>query len=201
MPEDLKSATIHLHKTGTRPDLRNLKPKDILFEDICHNLCRLPRFTCNTSRLYTVAEHSLLVMQILDDAQAPLDVMFQGLCHDFPEYLTGDISAPVKSCVPEIREFEAKLWGAITKTFGIREEMDPQVKHADWVALFIEATALCPTAKLKEWENFDLYKEEVFAWIDKYGLIDGSRAMPTRLLEHTFIGAFSTLWQEMKACS
>jgi len=198
MPEDLKTANIFLFKTGTRPDLRRVCPKDIHFEDIKHNLSRIPRFTGNTCRRYTVAEHSILVMQLLEEAKADLPIIYQGLCHDFPEYLTGDISAPVKACVPEIREFEHSLWLPICEKFNIPEELDAQVKHYDWVALFIEAVSLCTSANPSEWENWDLYGGEAMEWIEKYGALETREAPPVSMIEMILTGAFSTLWDELK---
>jgi len=197
MPENLKTANVHLHATGTRPDLRTIKPRDIHFEDIRYNLCRIPRFTGNTSRPYTVGEHSVLVMQIVEDMKLDVPVIYQAFCHDFPEYLTGDISAPVKACVPEIREFEHSLWLPICEKFHIPVEMDAAVKHADWVALFVEAISLCPSAKVREWENWNLYGEEALAWVQRFGQIDGSNTPPTRLIEQIFTGCFGMLWDQI----
>ena len=198
MPENLKTANIHMQATGTRPDLRSIRPKDIHFEDIRHNLCRIPRFTGNTSRPYTVAEHSVLVMQIIEDKKLDVPVIWQGFCHDFPEYLTGDISAPVKACVPEIREFEQTLWLPICEKFGIPVEMDEAVQHADWLALFVEALSLCSNGNPREWESWDVYGDEALAWIEKYGALENRIAPPVELIEKIFTGCYGMLWEEMK---
>lgn len=54
-----------LTATGAAIDLRFMPPAQISLLDIAHHLARLDRFAGACSRPYSVAEHSLLVCDIL----------------------------------------------------------------------------------------------------------------------------------------
>lgn len=60
--------------------------------------------TVRTLRLQTVAEHTFGVMQLIDHIypDARKEVLIAAMHHDLPEFVTGDIPAPVKRQLPRL---------------------------------------------------------------------------------------------------
>jgi hypothetical protein len=84
---------------GRTPDLRYLGMDDITTEDIAAALCRTHRFNWPTSRPYTVAEHALIVHEILQRDQAVRSpfVLLASLVHFAHLGYTGDLSEGMRS--------------------------------------------------------------------------------------------------------
>ena len=85
--------------SGRRLDLLDPTPLDIEIGDIAHGLAFVARWNGQTRGdwAYTVAEHSLLVEEIvtrLDPGVAP-QWQLAALLHDAPEYVIGDMISPV----------------------------------------------------------------------------------------------------------
>lgn len=166
MPEDVKKTILHMQASGRCIDLAAFTAEDVDLDDIAWGLSRIPRFIGNTYRPFTVVEHSIMVMEILRWKGYGPDVCFQGLMHDAGEYLLGDVPAPVKAMVPEIRTFEKNvIWPPIADRFGLPHQLHPSVHWADWVALYVEAGLLCTTADLKSWERYQDYHEPAQAFM------------------------------------
>lgn len=64
--------------------------------EISHALATINRFTGHATRPYSVAEHSLLVADLMRAAGQPVSAQLAGLMHDAHEAFVGDISSPVK---------------------------------------------------------------------------------------------------------
>jgi hypothetical protein len=125
--------------SGIAFDLVNPTVDMVRIEDIAHALARINRFTGHTSRPYSVAEHSLLVSDWLAATFPNSNLAFQGLMHDAAEAYVGDVSSPVKRCVPEFAALEARVWKVVTEKFDLPFELDPRVKEADLRACASEA--------------------------------------------------------------
>lgn len=84
---------------GRTPDLRYLGMDDITTGDIAAALCRTHRFNWPTSRPYTVAEHALIVHEILQRDQAVRSpfVLLASLVHFAHLGYTGDLSEGMRS--------------------------------------------------------------------------------------------------------
>jgi hypothetical protein len=121
-------------------DLLNPTPDMVRIEDIAHHLSQICRYTGGCNRIYTVAEHSLHVSDLLIDA-SPC-VRLQGLLHDATEAYVGDVSSPLKALLPEYRVIEDRIASVIATKFGLPQELDPSVKKADMIALFSEKLEL-----------------------------------------------------------
>ncbi|MBD9395169.1 hypothetical protein [Acidovorax sp. ACV01] len=65
-------------------------------EVIAHSLAQINRFTGHATRPYSVAEHSLLVCDIMAARGLDHHAQRAGLMHDAHECLAGDISSPAK---------------------------------------------------------------------------------------------------------
>lgn len=117
-------------------------------DDIAGALAKQCRFTGHVSRFYSVAEHSVLVAKLMQHLD--LGDPFEGLMHDGSEAYLADIAAPWKAMLPDYKVLEAKVEGPLRAHYGLPATITPGCKEADWLALFIEASALMPT-KAKDW--------------------------------------------------
>ena len=68
-------------------------------EVIAHSLAQINRFTGHASRPYSVAEHSVLVCDILAGMGHGPHAQLAGLMHDAHECVCGDVASPVKWAV------------------------------------------------------------------------------------------------------
>lgn len=132
-----------LHLTG-------LDWNEVALSDISHALPMLCRYTGQCRRFYSIAEHSLLVAQMVPDR-----LKIHALLHDAHEAYIGDISRPVKVVIGEaIQKLEDALAAEVLKAFGLptlREEDARLVRLADNTALLIEAKALFGENIVAEW--------------------------------------------------
>jgi uncharacterized protein len=137
--------------SGRRLDLLDPSPLDVEIEDIAHGLARVARWNGQTrgDHIFSVAQHSLLVEAIAAHLEPALDARqrLMTLLHDAPEYVIGDIISPFKAAVGEsYKSVELRLLAAIHLRFGLPPEtpslLHRQVKRADRIAAFLEATTL-----------------------------------------------------------
>ncbi len=137
--------------SGRRLDLLDPTPMDIEIEDIAHGLAFVARWNGQTSGdyPYSVAEHSLLVEEILTRIapnSGPRHRLF-ALLHDAPEYVIGDMISPVKAAVgPGYEALDDRLAAAIHLRFGLpavpSEALRKRIKRADKVSAWLEATRI-----------------------------------------------------------
>lgn len=106
---------------------------DILIGDIAHALSNLCRFTGHTTHFYSVAQHSVIVSEIVPPALA-----FAALMHDAHEAYVGDISAPLKEILDQYQRVEALAAQTVRSRFGVPLKMPDEVGHADLIALATE---------------------------------------------------------------
>lgn len=102
-------------------------------DDIATSLSRLCRFNGHGKSFYSVAQHSILVSEIV-----PQELAMQGLFHDAVEAFIGDMTKPLKNLFPGFKELETRIEKSIFPRLGLPEELDPRVKMADLVALATE---------------------------------------------------------------
>ena len=137
--------------SGRRLDLLNPSPLDIEIEDIAHGLSRVARWNGQTQGEwpYSVADHSLLVEEILGRAkpQIAAGCRLAALLHDAPEYVIGDLISPFKAVVGgDYKRLEESLFSATLIRFGLpaapKAETARAIKRADRVAAYLEAVHL-----------------------------------------------------------
>jgi len=122
------------------PDCSVIEPIDIAAG------LRQGRFSGQTPQFYTIAQHSVLVMEILRPLARTLggargeQLLRCGLMHDAAEAFIHDITRPLKILLPDYRRVEAVLETRIARRFGIEwtANRHQQVKRADLIALAIE---------------------------------------------------------------
>jgi 5'-nucleotidase len=87
--------------TGRLVDLSRPNPADISIEDIAWHLSRIPRFggATNTENVYTVAQHSVLVLNRVKQTSDQPDhvLLLTALLHDAHEAYIGDIIRPMSN--------------------------------------------------------------------------------------------------------
>lgn len=134
-----------LTASGRKVKPAELEPADVCIEDIAHHLSHLCRFTGASRVFYSVAEHSLLVAQIVAEA-APDEPRTQlaALLHDATEAYLTDLATPVKALLPGYRIMESMAWLAISQAFDVPIAMPDAVKRADLLALAVERRDLMP---------------------------------------------------------
>jgi 5'-deoxynucleotidase YfbR-like HD superfamily hydrolase len=109
--------------------------------DIAHGLSMQARWCGQLEEFYSVAEHCVMVAEILESSGRS-DLALAGLLHDAHEAYTSDIPSPVKDMLkPAITNVEARIDSAVFAKFGLEypvpEEKDV-IKAADMTAFYIE---------------------------------------------------------------
>ena len=131
--------------------LDDIKPGDIRIEDIAFYLARIPRFNGGGTRTYSVAEHSIWCSRVVGERHR-----FQALMHDAPEYLTGDVTTPVKQMLGDkMVELEQRIWAAICEKFELSPFLSEEVKWADKAAYYRERDSLGfnPRYNQPDWDD------------------------------------------------
>jgi hypothetical protein len=145
-------------------DLSDPQPSDFRREDIVIGLSNVCRFAGQCRRYYSVAEHSVLVADLMRYRDADSYEAFAGLLHDAAEAYIGDMTAPLKAVMrpmiaslpdlarPGTSPYD-RLGDLIDSCVEERfmagwepnAEIRYQIKVADLWAFRIEAGALLPS--------------------------------------------------------
>ncbi|MDO9417518.1 HD family hydrolase [Pararhizobium sp.] len=136
--------------SGRRLDLLDPSPLDVEISDIAHGLARVARWNGQTAgdHAFSVAQHSLVVEEIFRRTNdCTPDACLMALLHDAPEYVIGDMISPFKAVVGGgYKIVEKRLESAVHIRFGLPSstprELKAQIKKADQIAAFFEATVL-----------------------------------------------------------
>lgn len=165
-----------------RPDFTGLP-----VEVIAHHLATITRFTGAASRPYSVAEHSLLVVEIMERElrASQHTTLMGGLMHDAEESVTNDLSSPAKQVVGQPwRDFASTVKGAMAREFGLVETFKCAyatglIHQADLIALATERAQLMPShhpdgLPLQGWPILEGFQP--VTWVD---LMDSGRVSST----------------------
>ncbi len=112
-------------------------------EDIAHSLSHVCRFAGHCRVFYSVAEHSLLVAEIMRFFE--WGDPFEGLLHDASESAIADIATPFKNFLSDYHRFERILETRMRAQFNLPDTITLECKLADTIALALEAEALIPS--------------------------------------------------------
>lgn len=105
-----------------------LKPEEYEFdiEEIAIALSNICRYTGHVNSFYSVAEHSVLVSQLL-----PVNLALCGLLHDASEAFVGDVSSPLKKLMPQYQEIEERVQHAIARFYNLPYPFPKAIHEAD----------------------------------------------------------------------
>lgn len=185
-------ATSILLRSGSYLDLADPDCGRIAPLDIASGLRQL-RFAGQTPRPYTIAQHSLLVLRLVEpvaatiDAEKGLHLRRCALLHDAAEAFIHDVTRPLKALLPDYRALEQKFEQRLNAHLGLvwnapRREI---VKRADLQALAIERRELFGCRDrwpvLERIESDDLQR------------ITLGRVWPAEEAEERFLDAFAAL--------
>lgn len=159
--------------SGELLDIASPDPWKIYLEDLSRigNICR---FAGSTNGFYSVAEHCILMDELLRRASASHEMGLYALLHDAAEAYIGDIPWPVKwylnhHCNGIIRNIESNWLHAIFMRFGLTERYLPNtVGLADIFMCHLEYKRFNrPALPGYEWEIEKVVKEPRFDSFDE----------------------------------
>jgi 5'-deoxynucleotidase YfbR-like HD superfamily hydrolase len=121
--------------------------------DIAHALSNICRWTGHCKEFYSVAQHCVLVSNML-----PPELALWGLLHDATEAYIGDMNRPLKLSegMGRYREVESLVMSVIAKKYGLDEVMPQLVKEVDNRMLQTEAEYLLST-RVDNWKIAEPY--------------------------------------------
>jgi hypothetical protein len=162
-------------------------PEQFDIEDIARALGNLCRFGGHCRTFYSVAQHSVIVSQLVEERGGDAEDVFAALMHDAAEAYLGDMPHPLKhrsALGAAFKEAERELEAAIEAHFAIKADV-PEVKRADRALLATERRAF--SAERWRWpelegvEALDLELEAMApedatkAFLDRYAELDEKR--------------------------
>lgn len=160
---------------------------DVPYEDIAIGLSRTARFNGQTTRFYSVAEHSLYVYQRVCELTDDPEIALKALCHDMSEGFTGDLVSPLKALIPQFKAIENKIDEFITNNLGLAHVDYTLIKRADLELLATEKRDLKPNSN------------------EHWHIIDGIDPLPLKIraLSHEeafkeFMSAFDTIYSRVQ---
>lgn len=128
-----------LTASGRHFDYLDPRPEDIDILDIAQGLANECRYAGHTRSFYSVAQHAWLASRIV-----PTEHALEALLHDAAEAFCKDIPRPLKALLPDYRDIETRVDGAIRARFDLPPAMSAAVKTADLVLLATERRDLMP---------------------------------------------------------
>lgn len=146
----VRGATI-VCRSGVYFDFAAPDPATIFIEDIAWGLANTCRFAGQSLAYYSVAQHSVLVSDIVPDYMA-----LDGLLHDAAEAYTGDVVAPLKKLLPDFKLIEQRVEAAVAARFGLKYMGAAEIKHADLRLLRTEQRDLTAGAR-DNWNGLDRF--------------------------------------------
>jgi hypothetical protein len=163
---------------GHEVDMRYPRSSAIVLADISHHLATINRFTGAACRPYSVAEHSLLVCEIVErEMRLPLEARLAALMHDAHEAYVGDVHTPAKAEIGAAwYDFERKFEHLVRGCFHLSEAAATwavAIKQADLIALATERAQLLPPSATP-WQS--LHHVTPVGWVN---LMDRGRVSMT----------------------
>jgi hypothetical protein len=157
-------------------------PEQLDAGDIARALANQCRFGGHCRVFYSVAQHSVIVSELVEERGGDAEDAFAALMHDATEAYLGDMPHPLKHRSPlgaAFKDAEAELELAIRERFAIKPDV-PEIKRADRALLATERRAFSDEAwhwpELEGVEPLDL---DIDAWTPD----DAERAFSRRYAE------------------
>lgn len=124
-------------RSGTMFDYTNIKHMLFDIEDIAHALSNMCRFNGHTNKFYSVAQHSVLVSELVPEEHA-----LAALLHDAAEAYCGDMVSPLKQLLPVYQSIHTTIEQNLYRSVGVEWPVHACVKDADVKMLATEVRDL-----------------------------------------------------------
>ena len=175
-----------LTSEGDYLDILEPSPAHYKIEMIAASLSKLCRFVGQCKYPYTVAQHCLLVVDILEHQLRSPYLALEGLLHEGPESVLGDVNTMLKRLLPEYKRIEHRHESVIALTYDLDTSPDARatVKRADLIALRYERETLLPATSL-QWR----YLQNVPAYEGKFRI----RQSRPKVDESDFLKSFQSI--------
>ena len=167
----MNSGREHQLSSHTEPALSNPLPRYTpTLGEIAHSLAHINRFTGHACRAYSVAEHSLLVADMVKAAGLDTRAEVCALMHDAHESITGDVASPIKQVLGHAwARFEQAEQTALLRAYGLVADMASTaevIKFYDLKALATERRDLLPfdAPAHTPWPIIDTPGREILPW-------------------------------------
>ncbi len=175
-----RADTMMLTASGQLIDLRWPLPELVRIEDIAAQLAKINRWNGATCRPISVAEHTLLVVDIMERDMGITDpcALLAGMGHDGGEMISGDMTRPCKILMGQAyAAIEIPAQRVVNIALGIRTAAHTwaaQIKEADDRAMATEYRDLMPKhevfdmalAHIKPVDWVNLNDQTDFDWQD-----------------------------------
>lgn len=137
---------VTIYRGGNDYNLFNIKTLDVSIRIIAANLSKLCRYSGNTSKFYSVAEHSIEVSKALLLNYGNAKLALAGLLHDGSEAFLNDMLYTVKQEMGKDSQyavFEENIEQHIFQRYAVEEYLhSPIIKHIDVQTCNIEFETL-----------------------------------------------------------
>jgi len=121
--------------SGLKFDVMKPDPQAICIIDIAHALSNICRYTGHCREFYSVAQHSVIISELVEDAM-------WGLMHDAAEAYLQDVARPVKQYLFTYVQMENKVMKVIADKFHLQLPIPQEVLEMDDRVLMTEARLL-----------------------------------------------------------
>ena len=132
--------------SGRKVTLDVVDPQSIEIIDIAVGLANQCRYAGQVWPFYSVAEHSIVVSELVTDDNQRRSRKLKALMHDAPEYILNDITRPVKRQIYNYDYLETKVMTAICSKYEMAYSKDDweRIKDADNMITITERIQLMP---------------------------------------------------------
>jgi 5'-deoxynucleotidase YfbR-like HD superfamily hydrolase len=174
--------------SGRRVNPFDASPEDIDPADIATALSNLCRFGGHSSAFYSVAQHSAIVADLLEQQGATPDELMAALLHDAAEAYLGDLPHPIKhrsELGEHFKTAEKRLEAVIERRFALPDAAR-RIKAIDRALLATERRTFSRVAwNWPELEGVDALELEIEPWppqraahefMERYERIQAARA-------------------------
>lgn len=181
-PIDAKIGT----STGQLVSAFNPSPEQLNIQDIAHSLSNLCRWGGHCSPFFSVAQHSILVYELVENSAAKK----WAFAHDFTECYCGDVVTPIKRCFSLFGKLENNSAVVIRDHFMIpySDDIEKEVKNADRLAAYLESTALFDERSSWRRSHFPEFNGHMYDYFPDF------RPMVPREANRLFLETFGRLF-------
>jgi hypothetical protein len=163
-------------------------PEQLDIADITRALANTCRFGGHCRSFYSVAQHSVIVSELVEQRGGDAEDAFAALMHDASEAYLGDMPHPIKhrsELGAAFKAAEDRLEDVLRERFKIKPDV-PEIKRADRALLATERRAFSAEdwhwPELEGVEPLDLQltawppDEAAAKFADRYAVLDAARA-------------------------